>query len=280
MHRNALESPLQGVHLRTTWAMIVSPYATVIGETHFLGLPDDSMIPLAREGLKELALGTLVLGACGTAAAFLYWPVAIPFAILWVWLVSFFRDPSRHRAHDPTDLCAPADGTITEIRELREHPEIEGPAIRIGMFLSLFNVHINRAPCSGRVRTVTYRPGEFLDARHPESGARNESNTLLIDPDAPLPGPVFVRQVAGLVARRIICHAGEGDHVTIGARIGLIKFGSRTELIIPRRAGTEINVKIGDKVHAGLTVLARQQRTQGAPAAPPEPPAQAASVST
>jgi phosphatidylserine decarboxylase len=126
------------------------------------------------------------------------------------------------------------------------------------VFLSLFNVHINRMPCTGRVRTVSYRRGEFLDARHPESGQRNESNTLLIDPDSPMPGPVEVRQVAGLVARRIICNVGEGQHATIGDRIGLIKFGSRTELIIPRRPGTEILVKVGEPVLGAITILARQ----------------------
>ena len=135
---------------------------------------------------------------------------------------------------------------------------IGGPVLRIGMFLSLFNVHVNRAPCSGRVRALSYKKGEFLDARHPESGKRNESNTILIDPDEPMPGPIYVRQVAGLVARRIICHIRVDDHMPIGYRFGLIKFGSRTELIIPRRRDTEVLVKIGDKVRGGLTILARQ----------------------
>jgi len=105
---------------------------------------------------------------------------------------------------------------------------------------------------------MAYHKGEFLDARHPESGQRNESNMLVLDPKAPLPGPVIVRQVAGLVARRIICHAQVNDHMAIGQRFGLIKFGSRTELIIPRREGTQILVSIGQTVKGGLTIMATQ----------------------
>jgi phosphatidylserine decarboxylase len=178
--------------------------------------------------------------------------------IAWIWIISFFRDPSRQRTYSDGDLCGPADGTVTEVSELDHYEPLGGPAIRIGIFLSLFNVHINRAPCSGEVRQLSYNSGEFLDARHPEAGRRNESNTLLIEPDAPMPGPVEVRQVAGLVARRIICHASANDHLKIGARFGLIKFGSRTELVIPRREKTEVLVKVGDKVRAGLTIVARQ----------------------
>lgn len=141
---------------------------------------------------------------------------------------------------------------------LDHHEAIGGPAIKIGVFLSLFNVHVNRSPCSGRVRSLLHKPGAYLDARHPESGSRNESNTVLIDPEAPMPGPIEVRQVAGLVARRIICHAKVGDHMPIGMRFGMIKFGSRTEVIIPRRAETQVVVQVGDKVQGGLTILARQ----------------------
>jgi len=205
-----------------------------------------------------MTLATVVLGAIVAGCAWLYWPAAIPFVVVWLWVLSFFRDPPRRRTYAPGDLCAPADGTVTEISELPDHQAIGGPAVRIGMFLSLFNVHINRAPCSGRVTRVTHKPGLFLDARHPESGQRNESNTLLIEADEPMPGPVEVRQIAGLVARRIICHASVGDKLAIGSRFGLIKFGSRTELIIPRVKGTDICVQIGDKVRGGLTIVATQ----------------------
>lgn len=215
-------------------------------------------MPIAKEGLREIVAATLVLGAGAAAAIWFFWPAAIPFLVLWVWVLSFFRDPRRHRTYEPGDFCSPADGTITEITELESYEPIDGPAVRIGMFLSLFNVHVNRIPCSATVRSVTHQPGEYLDARNPESSRRNESNTLVLDPAEPLIGPVVVRQVAGLVARRIICHAQPGDNATIGERFGLIKFGSRTELIIPRVKGTEILVTIGEKVRGGLDILARQ----------------------
>ena len=188
----------------------------------------------------------------------LFWPIAIPAVLVWLWVLSFFRDPARKATFGPGDLCAPADGTVMEVAELADYPPIGGPAIRIGIFMSLFNVHVNRAPCSGTVRSLSYRAGEFLDARHPESGRRNESNTLTVDPDPPMPGPIEVRQVAGLVARRIVCRAVANEHLSIGKRFGLIKFGSRGELLIPRRENTQIMVKIGDKVYGGRTVLARQ----------------------
>lgn len=214
---------------------------------------------IAREGYREIALSALVLSALGTGAWWIgSWPAAVPFVLVWLWVLSFFRDPIRHRRFARDELCAPADGTVTEVTELDHYDPFDGPAVRIGIFLSLLNVHINRSPCSGRVRRRTYERGQFLDARHPESGRRNESNTLLIDPDAPMPGPIVVRQVAGMLARRIICHVREQEQMHIGARFGMIKFGSRTELIIPRRSGIEIMVKPGDKVRAGLTVIARQ----------------------
>ena len=216
---------------------------------------------IAREGTREILLATLVLGVLTVGGWLLFWPIAIPFVIVWVWVVAFFRDPKRQREYLPGELCGPADGTVTEITELDDYESIDGPAVRIGLFLSLFNVHINRSACAGSVRSVAYAPGQFLDARHPESGKRNESNTLVIDPDSSMPGPVVVRQVAGMVARRIICHAQPHDHLTTGERFGMIKFGSRTELIIPRVEGTEVLIGIGDPVRAGLTILARQPVT-------------------
>lgn len=214
---------------------------------------------IAREGYREIALSALVLSALGAGAWWIAsWPAAVPFGLVWLWVLSFFRDPIRQGRFARDELCAPADGTVTEVAELDHYGPFDGPAVRIGIFLSLLNVHINRSPCSGRVRRRTYERGKFLDARHPESGRRNESNTLLIDPDAPMPGPIVVRQVAGMLARRIICHVREQEQLAIGARFGMIKFGSRTELIIPRRSSTEIMVKPGDKVRAGLTVMVRQ----------------------
>ena len=215
-------------------------------------------MPIAKEGLREIALSTLVLGGLAAGAALIHWALAIPFVVLWCWVLSFFRDPVRMGDYREGDLCSPADGTVTEITELEQYEGLNGPVVRIGIFLSLFNVHVNRSPCAGTVRTITHKPGVYLDARHPDSGTRNESNTLVIDPDEPLAGPIEVRQVAGLLARRIICHAKPGDHFVIGYRFGMIKFGSRTELVIPRLEGTDVLVHVGDKVKAGITILARQ----------------------
>lgn len=215
-------------------------------------------MPVAKEGFREIVLATVVLGVLGGISVWLFWPAVILCLVPWLWVLSFFRDPRRQGSFERGELCAPADGTVTEITELDTYESLGGPAVRVGIFLSLFDVHVNRSPCSGVVRSVSYRPGEFLDARHKESGKRNESNTLLIDPEAPMPGPVEVRQVAGLVARRIICHVNVNESMAIGERFGIIKFGSRTELIVPRCDDTEILVKIGDKVRAGLTVMARQ----------------------
>ena len=234
---------------------------------------ESPIFPIAKEGLREIAFATIVLGLLAAGGGWLYWPLAIPFALVWVWVLSFFRDPRRRRSFESGELCSPADGTVTEITQLDDYEPLDGPAVRIGVFLSLLNVHINRAPCNGTVRSLSYCAGEYLDARHAESGRRNESNTLLIDPDDPMPGPIEVRQVAGMIARRIICHASAGQHLDIGERFGLIKFGSRTELVIPRREGTEIMVKLGDKVKAGVTVFARQPLPAAQPLAPTGKPA-------
>jgi len=213
---------------------------------------------IAKEGARELLAATVVLGGLAVAASWVWWPLALPFALLWAWVVYFFRDPQRRGRFQEGDLCSPADGRVTEVTEIPFHPLTESPAIRIGIFLSLFNVHVNRSPCGGRVSGLSYRKGEFLDARHPESGRLNESNTILIEPKAPMPGPIEVRQVAGLVARRIVCNVRADDGLRIGDRLGMIKFGSRTELIFPKLEGTTVLVDIGDRVRGGLTILARQ----------------------
>ncbi|HUU83035.1 MAG TPA: phosphatidylserine decarboxylase [Phycisphaerae bacterium] len=215
---------------------------------------------LAREGLREMVVATLVLGAGAVVAAWLWHPAAVaPFVIVWAWVISFFRDPARVARCAAGELCAPADGTVTEITRLDHDDQIGGPALRLGIFLSIFDVHANRSPCAGTVRSVTYRKGTFHDARNARSGPENEANTLLIDPVAPIRGPIVVRQVAGLIARRIICHAVAGSELAIGQRFGMIKFGSRTELIVPDDGAVVPAVEIGTKVRAGLTILVRQR---------------------
>lgn len=215
-------------------------------------------MPIAKEGLREIALGTVVLGALAWALSLVHWTLSIPLVVVWIWVISFFRDPKRAGHFDAGQMCAPADGTVTEVTRLEHHDDIGGPAIRIGIFLSIFNVHINRSPCDCVVTSTRHTPGKYLDARHPDSGRLNESNLMVLETSSPHTGPIVVRQVAGLVARRIICHASTGTRLSRGERFGLIKFGSRTELIVPDVAGTDIAVRVEDKVRAGVTLMLTQ----------------------
>lgn len=216
---------------------------------------------IAREGLGLILVSGVVLGALALGIGYVHWAPAIVPVVAWLAIVAFFRDPPRAATVVDGEFCAPADGRVTEITEIEDYEGIEGPALRIGIFLSLFDVHINRSPIAGTVRSVAHRPGTFLDARDARSGAQNEAVTLVLEPKGGIPGPVIVRQVAGLVARRIVCRVGVGDGLAAGERFGLIKFGSRTELIIPRRPTTEVLVAIGRQVYAGRTIMVRQAIT-------------------
>lgn len=219
---------------------------------------------ITRDGYKEVAIATLTLGLGGGLCLYAalthspwWWIGAVPLLLTWGFVVSFFRDPPRRIPTDPGLMVAPADGKVTEVAVLEDGwPGIDEPVLKISIFLSVFNVHVNRAPCDGRVLGTQYERGEFLDVRHPESGMRNERNSITIAPEADY-GPIIVRQIAGLVARRIVCHVGEGDRVTRGARFGMIKFGSRTDLIVPASSGLEAAVQVGDVVKGAATILMR-----------------------
>lgn len=218
---------------------------------------------LARDGMREMLISTATLGVGGAIAGWAaltgsagWWALAIPLLALWVFTLAFFRDPHRDIPGGAGLLVAPADGKVTEVARVESIPGIDGPALRISIFLSVFDVHINRSPCAGRVVNTDYRRGEFLDARHPECGVRNEAMKVAIAPESGIPGPVFVTQIAGLIARRIICRVKQGDSLTRGERFGLIKFGSRTELVMPWNEGVKPAVQVGDKVKGGETVIA------------------------
>lgn len=234
-------------------------------------------MPLAMQGFREMLVCTVVFGGGAALCAWgaisgspLWWIPAIPLAAVWVFTIAFFRDPERDVPTEAGSLVAPADGKITEVSRLESHEWIDGPALKISIFLSIFDVHINRSPCSGRVLRVDYRAGEFLDARHPECGIRNESNTVILEASEPLGSGagarptgtrVVIRQVAGLIARRIICQVSPGDTISRGGRIGLIKFGSRTDLIVPADIGLDPVVQVNDMVKGGSTVLMRTVKT-------------------
>ncbi|MCU0917103.1 MAG: phosphatidylserine decarboxylase [Planctomycetes bacterium] len=195
-------------------------------------------------GPTRLPVGWII-GAEGVLAAAL------------VWALMFFRDPQRRIPQDDTILLAPADGRIADIETIQEGDFIGGPAVRIGIFLSIFNTHINRAPCDARVEKITYRPGKYLNAMNRLAGKVNESNNLALVRLGRPQDRLLVRQISGAIARRIVCAVGEGQHLAGGERFGMIKFGSRTELYLPAGEHIECMVRIGDKVKAGITPLAR-----------------------
>lgn len=215
----------------------------------------------ARHGLAEMILFTMfVLAGLAVAAALAVWIhpwcwlIAAPFVLFWLEIVYFFRDPQRSIPPDADALVSPADGVVTNVEEVDE-PDF-GRALRISIFLSIFNVHVNRIPRTGTVTNVRYFPGAYLDARNPDSAKRNEQLWIDMIDDA-TKQPMRVKQISGAIARRIVCWLKPGDQLAKGVRLGMIKLGSRTDLLLPPGAAKSIAVKVGDKVQGGLTILCR-----------------------
>ncbi|MGE0479025.1 MAG: phosphatidylserine decarboxylase [Phycisphaerae bacterium] len=208
------------------------------------------MARYARAEVAALLVGGAV--ATGGVALVFGWWALLP-ALLAAALLSFYRDPPRRIPARPDALLAPADGRIVAIE--RETPAGGAPQLRVVIFLSVFNVHVNRSPCAGRVAAINYQPGKFLNALDDRSNTENESNTLELAPRAPLPGPIRVRQIAGVLARRIVCVARVGDELTAGQRFGMIKLGSRTELSAPDDGRWRVDVRVGQAARGGVTVL-------------------------
>ena len=216
---------------------------------------------LAEYGADEFLLAAC---ACSAAACALRlvnpWLALLPlfpFAVV-VW---FFRDPDRSVPDDPALLVAPADGTVMDIEELDEPAFIGRKALRIGIFLSPFNVHVNRAPCAGVVRYLDYRVGEFLPAYNPAAAQRNEAVCLGLESADGL--RLLVKQISGVLARRIVCRVQPGDVLAPGQRYGMIKFGSRTELYVPADAVAVCTVTRGSKVKGGISPCCKLLRTAG-----------------
>src|SRR5271154_6548656 len=186
-----------------------------------------------RHGFREMLIGSVVLALVGFGLGWIFWPLFVLVIPVLIWLFAFFRDPERKIPVDENILVSPADGTVSDIMELENEPLLGGPAVRVGIFLSVFNVHINRSPCDAKVLSVTYKKGKFINAmHHNQASDENESNTIVLaDGDKPI---AVVKQIVGLIARRIICDAAVDQKLTRGQRIGMIKFGSRTELTIPK----------------------------------------------
>lgn len=216
------------------------------------------MLRVTRHGFREMLIGSLVLVAVAVVLGYsLWWPVSLLVLPVLIWLFAFFRDPERLVPAEQHVMVSPADGTVSDITELEHDELIGGPAVRVGIFLSVFNVHINRSPCDGRVIATNYKPGKFINAmKHGKASEENESNTVVLaEPHGDRPVAV-VKQIVGLIARRIICTVSNGDQVQRGQRIGMIKFGSRTELTIPQWLGPQVQVTIGQTVHGASDIIA------------------------
>ena len=226
-------------------------------------------IPLTKYGWPQVVIYpaavlvfmvVLWFGAHPTTPVWIVQYVEIALGVAFVWTLSFFRDPERVVPQDnpgAPGLLAPADGTITDIETVDENEFIKGKALRIGIFLSIFDVHINRSPCKVKVEKITYHEGQYLDARNLESGRVNESNDLWLTRVEPPYNKLIVRQISGAIARKIVCRAEPGQELVAGQRFGMIKFGSRTELYVPAGGSAKCIVKVGDKVKAGLTPIIR-----------------------
>jgi phosphatidylserine decarboxylase len=178
--------------------------------------------------------------------------LAFVLGALLVFIIFFFRDPERALPGDDSIVVAAADGLVVGVEEVDETRFGLGRMKRVAIFLSVFDVHVNRSPVAGTVVKTKYEPGRFLDVRHPEASSANENLAWHLETAH---GPVVVRQIAGLIARRIVAWSKEGDKVERGFRFGMIRFGSRTEIYLPLNA--TITVKVGERVEGAATPIAR-----------------------
>ena len=191
--------------------------------------------------------------------------IEVILGIILIWVLSFFRDPYRPCPPDKNLLLAPADGIVTDVEVVDENDFIGAAALRIGVFMSIFDAHINRAPCNVKVEKITYKKGKYKNAKNPQSARVNESNDLwLIRTDEP-EDKLIVRQISGAIARRIVCEISPGQNLAGGRKFGMVKFGSRTELYVSvenreSRIENRVLVKIGDRVKAGLTPLVKYEK--------------------
>ncbi len=214
-----------------------------------LGLLEDrkASLRIAREGLPYIltpAVLSIILLAIG------YWYVAIPFVLLTGFMAYFFRDPKRDPPSDPNVIVSPADGKVTRVSQLA--PGDVNSSTIVSIFLSPLDVHINRSPIAGKITDVSYTKGKFLMATDENASLVNEQNALTIEGSRIT---IVCKQIAGILARRIICWKHEGEVVALGERFGLIKFSSRTDVILPETV--EVLVTPGMRVKGGTTVIGR-----------------------
>jgi phosphatidylserine decarboxylase len=202
---------------------------------------------IAREGWPYIA--SLLGLAALLAAARLPWPAGIC-AGLAVFTLFFFRDPERAVPRDPRLVLSPADGRVVKLAQAPEANPLGPGAWQVSIFLSVFDVHVNRAPIGGRIARVDYTRGEFLPAFDDKASLRNEQNSVLVERDG---ARVAFKQIAGLIARRIVFRKRVGELVEGGERVGMIKFGSRVDLFVAE--GVRLRVKVGDRVTGGVSVI-------------------------
>ena len=200
---------------------------------------------IAKDGFPTI----IFLLLCAGIFAFMSWiiPAMIIFALLLI-VVWFFRDPERKTDYKEGNFYSPADGKIVEISNASHN--FTGEAIKVGIFMNIFSVHVNRVPCKGTIEFLEYIPGKKIAAFAPKASEINERNYVGLSTSY---GAVMMTQIAGLIARRIVCRVNRGDNLEAGQRYGMIKLGSRVDLYLPKN--TEIKIKIGDNVKAGLTCI-------------------------
>jgi phosphatidylserine decarboxylase len=227
---------------------------------------------LARWGIAELLVyggGFAITAAAFAVAAVLtqsawFWPPAVLAAGLALFILSFFRDPIRRIPTGTGLVVSPADGTVDEIEELADCEFIDGPAVKIGIFLSVFSVHVNRVPYAGRVIELRYIRGLFGNALRRETAKENEQFWLMMESTEPPHCRIMVKQIVGAIARRIVCDLRPGELVERGQKYGMIKFGSRTELYLPKE-GLCVKVKLNQGVRGGSSVVALYPNSESTP---------------
>jgi phosphatidylserine decarboxylase len=242
-----------GRHLATDDRFQFKPAVSLIGEHRMQEFkwperPSQNAFPVARPGYP------FIFACAFTTAVLALLELTIPALIALLatfFTVFFFRDPDRVVPNATGVLVSPADGRIVTVASQDESPYYDGPCRKVSVFMSVFNVHVNRAPCEATIRSTAYHPGKFIAANRDKASSDNERNALFLE--SPLGRKVTVVQIAGLVARRIICAVQEGDSLQRGQRFGMICFGSRVDLYLPPE--TELRVGVGDKVKAGISIV-------------------------
>ena len=213
-----------------------------------------------KEGYESIAIATTI--AAGLLIGINYFfPVQTIYHYLgytgllvcWIIVLRFFRMPNRELIQGAEIVLCPADGTVVAIEEVFVEEFFNAERLQISVFMSPNNVHVNRYPVSGKIVYTKYWPGSFLVAWHPKSSTENERNTVVID--HPKYGPIMVRQIAGALARRIVCYSQTNERIEQGRELGFIKFGSRVDLFLP--LDTEVKVALDQKVQGGITAIAR-----------------------